>query len=306
MTPHAYYTSSGTLTETYLASAGWTSRYLAGRPAAGSAIVADARASGPEMFYFGADGQLTSSAEMKGTWSAASTGGPPTTRPGSLALGSTVSGPELFYLDGHGIMAAASTGRGWATAPVASPSGVAADSPLAAVSAGAHQVNVFFIDGRGKLAEAAQDQRGWQVSEVPGAPAPGTSLAATSYLPGPQSTAAGPVPLGTAVYYLTRSGQPATTYADAGQPWRSAALPGRATGILGADAYQTARQPSRVFLSGPLGLDEASHPGGAWTAQSLAPSSVWLSPAALWLAASCLAGSCLAALWLVRRRLVPR
>jgi hypothetical protein len=306
MTPHAYYTSSGTLTETYLADTGWTSRHLAGRPAAGSAIVADARASGPEVFYFGTGGQLTSSAEVNGAWSASSVGGPAATVPGSLALGDTVSGPELFYLDGHHMMAAASNGNGWVRAPVISPFGIAADSPLAAVSAGAHQVNVFFIDGHGKLAEAVQDQQDWQVSELPGIPAQGTSLAATSYLLGAQSTAAGTARLGTAVYYRTRSGQPATTYSADGQPWRSAALPGTATGILGADTYQTAGEPSRVFLSGPLSLDEARGPGGPWTARSLTPSSARLPSSALWLAASCLAALCLAALWLARRRLIPR
>jgi PKD repeat protein len=306
MTPHAYYASGGTLAETYRASAGWTARRLAGRPAAGSAVAAEARAAGPEVFYFSVGGRLTSSAEVKGTWTVSGVGGPSTTRPGSLALGSTVSGPELFYLDGHNLMAAVSAGRGWAIAPVATPSGVAAGSPLAAVSAGAHQVDVFFIDGRGRLAEAAQGQRGWQVSELPGAPAPGTSLAAARYLPGAQSTAAGPVRLGAAVYYLTRSGKPAAAYAAGGQPWRTAALPGTASTILGADAYPAAGQPSRVFLSGPPSLDEAHDPGGRWTAQSLIPASGWLSPAALGLAASCLAGACLAALWLLRRRRAGR
>jgi hypothetical protein len=81
---------------------------------------------------------------------------------------------------------------------------------------------------------------------------------------------------------------------------------GRATAILGADAYQTAGQPSRVFLSGPPGLDEARDPGGPWTAQSLAPSSRWRWPAALGLAALFLAGAGLVALWLVRRRLAGR
>ena len=200
-------------------------------------------------------------------------------------------------------MAAVSTSRGRVTASVTSPFGVAADSPLATVNAGAHQADVFFIDGRGKLAKAAQDQRGRQVSELPGTLARGTSLAAARYLLGAQSTAAGPVRLGTAVYYLTRSGQPTTTYAPAG---RGAALPGRATPVLGADAYQTAGQPSRVFLSGPPGLDEVRDPSGPWTAPSLAPFSGWLRPAALGLAALFLAGAGPVALWRARRRPVPR
>lgn len=231
---------------------------------------------------------------------------------------------------GHGLTTAVRTGRGWVTAPVVAPSGVAADSPLTAVSTGAHQVDVFFVDGHGKLAEAAQDQRGWQVGELPGKPAGNTSLTAVNYLLGRPSTAAGPARLGTAVYYLTGSGQPAVTYAPAGQPWRSAALPGRATKILGADAYQAAGQPSRVFLSGPpsaghpssgrpssgqprsvpFSLVEARGPGGPWvsgSARALPPSSPGLPPWALWLAASGLAafGSA-ATLWLAMRRRTRR
>jgi PKD repeat protein len=330
MTPHAYYTSGGTLTETYLARTGWTSRRLAGRPAAGSAIVADARASGPEVFFFGSGGRLTMSAGVNGAWSATRVGGPAAASPGSLALGDTVRGPELFYLDGHGLTAAVRAGRGWVTAPVVAPSGVAADSPLTAVSTGAHQVDVFFVDGHGKLAEAAQDQRGWQVGELPGKPAGNTSLTAVNYLLGRPSTAAGPARLGIAVYYLTGSGRPAVTYAPAGQPWRSAVLPGRATKILGADAYQAAGQPSRVFLSGasrsgpsssgqpsfsrpgsvPFSLVEARGPGGPWvpgSARSLPPSAPGLPPWALWLAASGLAafGSA-ATLWLAMRRRTRR
>ena len=309
--------SGGTLAETYLARAGCTSRRLAGRLAAGSAIVADARGSGPEVFFFGPGGQLTMAASVNGTWSAARLGGPAAVSPGSLALGDTVDGPELFYLDGHGLTAAAATGRGWVTTPVVAPSGVAADSPLAAVSTGAHQVDVFFVDGHGRLAEAAQDQRGWRVGELPGQPARNTSLAAVNYLLGRPSTAAGPARLGIAVYYLTGSGQPAVTYAPAGQPWRGAALPGTATRILGADAYQAAGQPSRVFLSGPpspgqsssglFRLDEARGPGGPWAARSPTPPSTRLPPWALLLAAFGLAAASLAAaLWLARRRLAGR
>lgn len=141
---------------------------------------------------------------------------------------------------------------------------------------------------------------------------PLTFCAAVSYLPGRPSTAAGPARLGTAVYYLTGSGQPAVTYTPGGQPWRGTVLPGTATRILGADAYQTAGQPSRVFLSGQSSsgsfrLDEARGPGGPWTARSLTPSSTRLPPWALLLAASGLAASCLAAaLWLARRRLPRR
>jgi hypothetical protein len=182
---------------------------------------------------------------------------------------------------------------------------------------------VFFVDGHGRLAQAVPDHRGqgqqeWQVSELPGSPARSTALAATSYLLGRPSTAAGPARLGAAVYYLTRSGRPAVTYAASGQPWRSMALPGTATKILGADAYQAAGQPSRVFLSGQpgsgqpgsgqpssgqLSLDEARGPGGPWAAQSLTPSSPRLPLAMLLLAAGFMAVLGLAAFLLVRRRL---
>jgi hypothetical protein len=308
MTPHAYYASAGTLTETYLARTGWTSRRLAGRPAAGSAVVADARASGPEVFFVGAGGQLTASADGPGAWSVTRLGGPAATRPGSLALGVTVSGPELFYLSRRGLTAAASTARGWVTTPVVFPSGVAAGSPLAAVSAGAHQVDVFFVDGHGRLAEAAQEPRGWRVSELPGRPAPRTALAAVSYLLGRPSTAAGPARLGTAVYYLTPSGRPAVTYASRGQPWQTSTLPGTATRIIGADAYQAAGQPSRVFLSGPAGsgqlsVDETRELSRPWTARPLKPPSPQPPLAVLLLTACCLAVVSLAAFWLVRRRL---
>jgi PKD repeat protein len=311
MTPHAYYASGGTLTETFLAGSGWTPLRLAGRPAAGSAIVADALASGPEVLYFGAGGWLISSADVNGTWSTSRVGGPAATALGSLALGETDSGPELFYLAGPVMTAAVRGGGGWETAPVSSPSGVAAHSPLAAVSVGAHRVDVFFIDGHGRLAEAAQGPRGWQVSELPGQSARGTPLAATRYLLGAQSTAAGPARLGTAVYYLTRSGRPATTYSADGQPWRGAVLPGTATRILGVDSYQMTGQPTRVFLSGQpssgqpssgqLSLDEGRGPGGPWAARSLTPSSARLPPAVLWLGAGGLAVGGLVALWLVAR-----
>jgi hypothetical protein len=316
MTPHAYYASDGTLTETYLARDEWKTRRLAGRPGAGSAVVADARPSGPEVFYVGPGGRITASTEVNGTWTVARVGGgPAASRPGSLALGDTVRGPELFYLDGQGMTTAVSTGRGWTTARVVSRPGIATDSPLAAVSTGADQVNVFFTDGQGHLAEAAKDRRGWQVSELPGRPVPGTPLTATRYLLGRPSTAAGPARLGTAVYYLTRSGRPAVTYAAGGQPWRSATLPGTATKLIGADAYQATGQPSRVFLSGqpssgqpssgPFRVDEARGPGGPWTALAPTRSASRLPPAVLWLAVAFLVALGVT-LWLVARRRLAR
>ena len=158
-------------------------------------------------------------------------------------------------------MAAARHGSGWVTAPVSSPFGSRRDSPLAAVSAGARRVNVFFIDGRRQAGRSGPGPAGLAGQRTARTAGQDTPLAATSYLLGAQSTASGPARLGTAVYYLTRSGRPATTYSAGGQPWRSAVLPGTATRILGADAYQAAGEPSRVFLPSGRARQPARSPG---------------------------------------------
>jgi len=101
--------------------------------------------------------------------------------------------------------------------------------PLAAVSTGAHQVDVFFVDGHGRPAEAAQDQRGWRVGELPGQPARNTSLAAVNYLLGRPSTAAGPVQL-----WLLPAGRGARTWRPMGRQVPDAALDPAAT--MGAAA----------------------------------------------------------------------
>jgi hypothetical protein len=131
-------------------------------------------------------------------------------------------------------------------------------------------VSVYFIDRHGKLAQAVRSALGWVVSDVTGGPASASSLAATSYLPGAQSTVGTPAGVGTELFSLNASGQPSVTYSagSAGQ-WQTAALPGTGTGILAADAYQNAGEPSRLFLSSPLSIDEASAPGGSWTSAAL-------------------------------------
>jgi PKD repeat protein len=237
MAPHAYYISGGSLSETYLGRFGWRSRRLPGRPAAGSAIAAYAGASGPEVFYFGTGGRLRESADGDGKWSTSTVPGPAAIALGSLALGATVRGPEVFYLSGRSLsedhlLAAVSAGRIWRTVPVSTPSGIAPDGPLAAVSASSYRVNVIFFDGRGSLAVAAQDREGWQVSELPGPAlanpvAPHVALSATSYLPHGQSTAGAPTDTGIAVYYRTGSGRPVVTYSASGHRWRNAVVAGR-------------------------------------------------------------------------------
>jgi hypothetical protein len=131
-------------------------------------------------------------------------------------------------------------------------------------------VGVYFIDGRGKLAEAVNGALGWVVSELPGGPYAARSLAAARYLLGAQSAVGGPVGVGTEVFTLDSSGQPSVTYsgAAAGQ-WQTAQLPGTGSSILAADAYQNAGEPSRLYLSGPLSADLASKPGGPWTSATL-------------------------------------
>lgn len=269
MTPHAYYSSGGTLTETYLGASGWTSAPLAGQPASGSAIAADEGTTGPEVFYFGSGGRLATSSEQGGGWATSAVGGPATSSTGSLALADTVNGPELFYLSGHtSLTVAARAGGGWRTTQIPTLLGVAAGSPLAAVSTGPSQVSVFFIDGKGRLAEAVREGAGWAALPVAGAPASATALAATTYLTGAQSTAGAVTGTGTEVFTRTGTGQPAVTYAAAGK-WQTAALPGTGTGILAAAAYQNAGLPSQLFLSGPLTADEASTPGGSWSSTAL-------------------------------------
>ena len=291
MTPHAYYSSGGTLTQTYLGASGWTSQALAGQPASGSAIVADSAAAGPEVFYFGAGDRLAESSEVGGDWAASAVGGPATASPGSLALADTARGPELFYLSGASLTMASpgAAGGGWRTTPVPTPQGIAANSPLTAVSDGPSQVAVFFTDGKGQLAEAVSDGVGWVVVPVAGGPASATALAAVRYLTGTQSTAGTVTGTGTEVFALAASGQPSVSYSTSALGvggWQTTALPGTGSGILAADAYQNAGEPSQVFLSGPLSVDQASTPGGSWSSAPLPASPATLADSVVLYAAT--------------------
>jgi len=141
------------------------------------------------------------------------------------------------------------------------------------------------------LAEAAATSRTtaghWKVTRLPGSPAAGRGLAATTYLlpsavsgppgsfpqpPGSLSPSGPAEPLGTEAFYRTGSGAPGVTFDD-GTGWQTAALPGAAGAIAGASAYPVAYQPMQLFISGATGglAEDATSgaPSGTWTAQAL-------------------------------------
>jgi PKD repeat protein len=105
------------------------------------------------------------------------------------AVGDAIT-PHAYYRSASGTLAetylggsgwATKTVGGWQSTSISSPDGVAANSPLSAVSTSATQAGVFFVDGQGKLAEANQAGQGWGVHELPGTTG-STALAATSHL----------------------------------------------------------------------------------------------------------------------------
>jgi hypothetical protein len=187
---------------------------------------------------------------------------------------------QIFYLGANGALTvAASSGQGWSFTSISLPHGIAADSPLSAVSTGPGQASVFFVDQQGKIAKAAQAGQGWTVGELPGTTAT-SALAATSDLLTSGS-------LGEEVFYLNHSGQPAVT-AWNGQHWQTTTLPGTATRILAVSAYPVAGQPQELFLAdaGALSLDESTAPGAAWTAVKLPATAATLADRVLLYAAT--------------------
>jgi hypothetical protein len=220
----------------------------------------------------------------------------PALSPASLALADTAAGPVVFGVGPDGTIRAASAVRGaWSSRAI--PAKTTAGGSLAALTAQGGQAAVVYVDAHGGgLAEAAATSGttagAWHVTGLPGAPAPGSGLAAATYLlptavsgpPGsfPQPpgslTPSGPAePLGTEAFYLTASGAPGVTFDD-GTGWRTTVLPG--TGLPGTghaitavSAYPVAYQPMQLFLSGAAGaLTEDSTtgaPSGAWTTQAL-------------------------------------
>jgi hypothetical protein len=275
MTPHAYFRSSGgTLAETYLGQAGWITQTLAGQPEQGSALAATTAGSGtqgpvPAVFYFGAAGQLSETAEQGTSWVTSTLPGPDTTDARSLAVANTTAGVGVFYLGSSGALTVASdsgqgdtgqgdTGQGWQSTTISSPYGVAAASPLAAVSTGADQASVFFVDGQGTLAEATAAGSGWRVQVLPGTNAT-TSLAAASE----QLTSGA---LSQEVFWLSQSGQPAVTTGN-GQQWQTTTLPGTATSILAVSTYPGL--PQELFLADGITLRLDASTGSGWTVTTL-------------------------------------
>ncbi|HEY9243491.1 MAG TPA: PKD domain-containing protein [Streptosporangiaceae bacterium] len=280
MTPHAYFrTASGGLAQTYLGGSGWVSQPLPGQPAAGSAIVAASTASGdPAVFFTDTGGHLAESAEQASGWVTSTLPGAPAASPGSIALAATARGLRIFSAGRTGTLTVTTqAGTGWRATPL--PARMAPGSWLTAVTTPWGQARVIFRSSHGTLADLTETGTGqWRPGQLPGAPAPGSALAATNYLPAGTGASPSPAagqtgPLGEEVFYLTAAGQPAVSY-SAGQGWQTAALPAAAgASIIGADAYPVAGQPSQLFLSGPGGAlladSSSSGPAGPWTTASL-------------------------------------
>jgi len=207
--------------------------------------------------------------------------GPPDVSPASLALAQTAHGVRIFAAGRGGTLTVTSaTATGWRTRAL--PGLAAPGSALAAVTTPTGQARALFRDRAGRLAEFTESTDGnWLHARLPGIPAAGTALAATNYLlqPGttaPPSRTGAPssgttAPLGEEIFYLTATGGPAVTFA-AGQGWQTATLPGTATGLVGANAYQVTGQPSQVFLSGTgaaVTEETSDAPTGPWSATNL-------------------------------------
>ena len=298
MTPHAYFRAAdGSLAQTYLGASGWVTQDLPGQPADNSNIVATTTAAGgPAVFYMDAAGQLAESSEQSGTWTN-STPVPdsPALSPASLTLADTAGGPVLFGVGPAGtIRAVSAVGGTWSSRGI--PAKTAAGGSLAALTTQGGQAAVVYVDAHGGgLAEAAEisgtTAGAWHVTGLPGSPAPGSSLAATTDLlpsavsgplgsfpqPPGSLTPSGPVePLGTEAFYRTASGAPGVTFDD-GTGWQTTVLPGTGlpgTGaITGVSAYPVAYQPMQLFLvtrgGEPAEDSTVGAPSGTWTTQAL-------------------------------------
>lgn len=293
MTPHAYFRAAdGSLAQTYPGASGWVTQDLPGQPADNSSIVATTAAGGPAVFYVDSAGQLAESSQHSGTWTISTlVPDSPALSPASLALANTASGTVLFGVGPAGAIRSVSADSGtWSSRGI--PARTAAGGSLAALTTPGGQAAVVYVDAHdGGLAEAAETSGTtvgrWNVTGLPGSPAPGSSLAAATYLlpsavsgplgsfpqPPGSLTASGPAePLGTEAFYLTASGAPGVTFDD-GTGWQTAALPGTGDAITGASAYPVVYQPIQLFLSSATGgLTEdttSGAPSGTWTTQAL-------------------------------------
>jgi len=242
-TPHAYYRGAdGSLVQTYLNGTSWVTQTLPGNPEAGSPVVATTTTTGEaEVFYTDTTGHLAET--VNGTARQLPARGSAT-----LALADTTRGPLLFSAGPGGILTVTSSAG---SEPL--PARIAPHAQLAAVTLPDGRAAVFIPERRDSITEIAQTSTGWTERTLPGSAASG--LAATTYLEPDGS-------LGTEVAY---SG--GVTY-NAGTGWQTASLP--ATGILGAEAYQVAGEPSQVFAGdGTLTEYSATTPAGPWTATAL-------------------------------------
>lgn len=289
MTPHAYYRAAdGSLAETYLSSSGWVTQELPGQPAAGGTIVATTTASGaPAVFFVDSAGRLAETAQGSSGWATSELTGAAGVRVGSLALADTVRGPEIFAVGPAGLISVTSSAGGrWFSRLI--PARTTPGGSLAALTTPGGHAAVVYVTTRGGLAEAIQ-AGWWDVTNLPGSPAPDSTLAATTYLlpsmipstpgsfpqpPGSTTSSNTAEPLGTEAFFLTASGSPAVSY-DGGTGWQTATLPGTASSIATASAYQVEEEPSDLFLSTGSGLTEettgarSGDPSGTWTSLTL-------------------------------------
>jgi hypothetical protein len=295
MTPHAYYRAAdGSLAETYQSASGWVTQELPGQPAAGGTIVATTAASGaPAVFFVNTAGELSQTSLGSAGWTnSVLLHGVVPLKAASLTLTDTTSGPEIFAVGPAGTIWVTSSEFGhWLSTPL--PALTTSGGSLAAFTTPNGQAAVVYASPRGSLAQATDAgpiaAGPWNVTNLPGAPAHGTSLAATTYLlpsalpatPGdfpqpPGSTTPSSIadPLGAEAFYLTASGSPAVTYND-GTGWQTATLPGTASSIAGASAYQVEEEPSDLYLASASGLTEettgarSGDPSGSWTSLTL-------------------------------------
>jgi PKD repeat protein len=267
MTPHAYYRAAdGSLAQTYLGTTGWVTQDLPGEPAAGSAVAAATMPDGsPAVFYVDTSGHVAESALGSGGWAVVPERNAPFASPGTLALANDAAGgPQIFTTSGHGTLTVSTPGYGdWRSRPL--PASLASGGSIAAFTTAAGAPALVFTGANGTLDEAVRGPGwSWQTTSIPGAPAAGAGLSASTYLTSGAT-------LGTEVSYLTSSGQPQVGY-DAGHGWQTAALPGTVAAVAGLSAYPVAGQPSQLFLTtagGALTEDAASDPSASWTSLSL-------------------------------------
>lgn len=288
--PHAFYRdASGGLAMTSRIGEAWRSRTLPGSPAAGADVVAAVTAAGPAVYFADARGRLDQTSLSGGAWSTRVL--PVRASAAPLALTQTVDGPVIVIAGPGGRQSAVEqAGRGWRATPLPVRADPGATITAFTTPAGRASIVVNGAAGaRGGLVQLTEGVWGrWTASPLPGSPARGSAVVATTYLnpaansgslgdfvqpPGTLKASGPSQPLETAVAYLTRGGTPALTHTSGGR-WRTADLPGTATSLEGIGAVATAHEPVQVFLgtrSGPA-VDSTGDTSltGHWTAAQLA------------------------------------